>query len=122
METDKVTALRSEPASTSIVWRACDMDAEVPELVSFPFGELYFFSRTSPLKHRGDNEDAAMLMVDEQSAILAIADGVGSSPNGARASRLTVESIVRERDSADSPSAVITEGALQAHKELLSEA
>jgi serine/threonine protein phosphatase PrpC len=64
-----------------------------PELIPLLSGWTAVFSRRSPLKDTV-NEDAAIVVpVDEQSGVIAVADGCGGMSGGANASRIAVETL-----------------------------
>jgi hypothetical protein len=61
-----------------------------PELHACAGGRVAVLSTCSP-RARGANEDAAALIpVDAERAVLAVADGVGGNPGGARAAALNL--------------------------------
>ena len=73
-------------------------------------GQVGVFSSRSPDK-QGPNEDAAALIpVDDDTAVLAVADGVGGQPDGARASNLLLDLLVRSLEGA--PAATDVRGAI----------
>jgi len=57
-------------------------------------GQVAIFSARSPDKESPNEDAAGVVPVDEQAAVLVVADGVGGSPAGQRASALAVEQMV----------------------------
>lgn len=62
-----------------------------PELVQIPAGEAVVYSRRSPDKETINEDAACIVSIDEDRAVLAVADGCGGMSSGDRASRLSVE-------------------------------
>lgn len=63
------------------------------ECASIALGLVNVYSTRSPEK-KSDNEDAAAIIpIDENRAILAVADGVGGQPGGAIAAELTLQTL-----------------------------
>ncbi len=65
--------------------------AEVHDLL---FGELVLFSTRAPDKTAPNEDAATFITVDEGQAVLAVADGMGGSPAGRRASKLALEELL----------------------------
>ena len=64
-------------------------------LIDLPHGDAAVFCARSPLK-RTPNEDAAVVIeVDDDRAILAVADGMGGQPDGDQASEIALETVTR---------------------------
>jgi len=57
-------------------------------------GQAAIFSARSPDKESPNEDAAAVVPVDEHAAVLIVADGMGGSPAGQRASALAVEEMV----------------------------
>ena len=108
----------SETVSRPVIWFGMDMI--YPENLPFFAGELFGGTVKSPSKPKGGNEDAAAIVsLSMTSGVLAVADGVGSSPDGARASRILVSSIVESDET--KPAKRVCEAALRAHSALINE-
>ena len=68
-------------------------NGELHECASISSGLVHVYSARSPEK-ASDNEDAAAIIpIDENRAILAVADGVGGQPGGAVAAELTLQTL-----------------------------
>jgi serine/threonine protein phosphatase PrpC len=75
---------------------------EAPATYEWACGTLAVFTAPAPGK-TGDNEDAiAVAAVDDDTAVLVLADGAGGHGNGGPAARVAVEAVVRELTSLDS--------------------
>lgn len=71
-----------------------DARFEEPRVESpFANGQVAIFSTPRPGDADRTNEDAAMLLANERSGILVVADGAGGQPSGAKASELAVVSM-----------------------------
>jgi serine/threonine protein phosphatase PrpC len=57
-------------------------------------GEAAAFSRACPGREERNEDAAALIPVDEGSAVLAVADGLGATPQGDHAASLAVRSLV----------------------------
>ena len=67
-----------------------------PTCVKYPRGMVAMFSTASPFK-RSPNEDCyAVIPLNKETLILAVADGAGGHPNGGMAARLVIEAVVKE--------------------------
>jgi serine/threonine protein phosphatase PrpC len=70
-------------------------------LFALGIGEVAIYSRRSPTKLSPNEDAAAVLATGEDSAVLAVADGLGGAPAGQQASSIAVESLVQSiRDAA----------------------
>jgi serine/threonine protein phosphatase PrpC len=56
-------------------------------------GELALFSARSPAKETPNEDAVAVIAMTEDSAVLAVADGLGGAPSGQHASAVAVESL-----------------------------
>lgn len=76
----------------------------VPDLADLRCGSIAMFSTRSPTK-KTINEDAyAIVPIDEETIVLAVADGVGGHPFGDAAARLAIQSLIVElRQNSSSP-------------------
>jgi len=68
-------------------------------------GLLVLYSERAPHKEAG-NEDSAAWLSFEDRLVLAVADGLGGAPSGARASALAVQAICEAVEAADDPTAL----------------
>lgn len=90
-----------------------------------PMGQVVAFSRAAPYKTNGEpNEDGlAIIQVDEDNFVLAVADGVGGSPTGSIASAIVLD-VLASAFSLETPPAAITAVIIaaveQAHQEIRS--
>lgn len=63
-------------------------------------GVAWGATRRSPGKTTPNEDSAALWNVSEDSVVIALADGIGGAPSGARASRLAIEAITAALDGA----------------------
>src|SRR5690606_2934715 len=56
-------------------------------------GRVAVFSTRSPARTAPNEDAAAVLAIDDQSAVLVVADGLGGGPNGEHASALAVAAL-----------------------------
>lgn len=56
-------------------------------------GPIGVYSARSPFKETDNEDAAAVIPIDEQRAILAVADGVGGQPGGAEAAEVALQSL-----------------------------
>ncbi|MFH1754387.1 MAG: protein phosphatase 2C domain-containing protein, partial [Candidatus Latescibacterota bacterium] len=71
-----------------------DTNMDTPELISAAHGQVGIFSARSPDPAQISNEDAAALfIVDEHRAVLALADGVGGIRGGELASSAAIQQL-----------------------------
>jgi serine/threonine protein phosphatase PrpC len=82
-----------------------------PELANLKCGSIAMFSTRSPAK-KTINEDAyAVVPIDEETIVLAVADGVGGHPFGDAAARLAIQSLIvelRQRTSSPLDTAILS--------------
>lgn len=64
-----------------------------PELVPLAAGRVAIFSAPCPPGDRPSEDAAVLVPLDEQTAVLAVADGAGGAPKGGTAARLAIEGI-----------------------------
>lgn len=77
------------------------MDDVMP--CALPRGSAALFSRRSHLKESENEDAAAVLVVSEETFVLAVADGAGGMRAGARASQTAIDELARlVRESSDS--------------------
>ncbi len=73
----------------------------LPELIELPHGQATVFSRSSPAKTSGNEDCAAVIIVNDDTTLLMVADGMGGHANGAAASafltRLLGDSMSEEK-------------------------
>lgn len=74
---------------------------DLSEVETFPIaaGSVVVFCRAEPGKATGNEDSVALIPISSGSAVLVVADGVGGMPSGARASRITVETLAERLDS-----------------------
>ena len=58
-------------------------------------GAVSIFSARSPDRRRGNEDAAALIPAGRNAAVLAVADGVGGLPAGARAAAAVITALVR---------------------------
>jgi serine/threonine protein phosphatase PrpC len=59
----------------------------------FAQGQLAFFSTARPDEPSRTNEDSALVLANDRSGLLVVADGAGGQPSGDKASELAVQSM-----------------------------
>lgn len=57
-------------------------------------GKVAVFSARSPEKTSGNEDSAAVIRLDDDTAVLVVADGVGGLPGGEQASALVIDSLI----------------------------
>jgi serine/threonine protein phosphatase PrpC len=70
-----------------------EQDAEEPEASEIAGGEAAVFSARCPGKATPNEDAAALIPIDGERAVLAVADGVGGAPGGEQASRVALEAL-----------------------------
>jgi serine/threonine protein phosphatase PrpC len=68
-----------------------DMDAVAVHAVAR--GEVAVYSHRSPIKDSESEDGAAVIPVDDQRAVLAVADGLGGQPSGAEAADVALKTL-----------------------------
>jgi serine/threonine protein phosphatase PrpC len=101
-----------------------DAHFEKPRLEApFVRGQVAVFSTSRPGEEGRTNEDAALLLANDRSGVLVVADGAGGQPAGAKASELavvTMEETVRVAlDSGDSLRNAVLNGFERANRAVL---
>ena len=71
-------------------------DMREPELLPFAGGEVAVLSSRCPGKESPNEDGAAILPVDDEGGLLAVADGMGGGRVGEAAARIAIESLSRE--------------------------
>ena len=66
----------------------------VPELADLKCGSIAMFSTRSPAKETINEDAYAVIPIDEETIVLAVADGVGGHPFGDAAARLAIQSLI----------------------------
>lgn len=68
------------------------------EISVYPFdnGEVALFSTPSPDKITANEDAIALIPVDNESVVLAVADGAGGAPGGDYAAKIAIESLISE--------------------------
>jgi serine/threonine protein phosphatase PrpC len=69
-----------------------DMDA--PRAFQVPNGKVVAYTRCAPGKAKGNEDSAAIIPMDDQRLVLAVADGLGGQPEGASASRIALQALI----------------------------
>ena len=67
---------------------------DAPERIPFDGGEIWVYSRRSPLKDTANEDSAGVVVLNESAAVFVVADGCGGMAGGERASRIAVDSLV----------------------------
>ena len=68
-------------------------DLESPEKIESLDGQLFVYTHRAPHKETENEDCLAVLPLDNNSGILAIADGLGGAPSGSAASQISIETI-----------------------------
>jgi serine/threonine protein phosphatase PrpC len=84
---------QAEPLASPLVISETDMVAAATYQMAG--GEVVVFTTRSPGKPTSNEDSVALLPIDEHSAILVVADGVGGNAAGEQASRLAVTTLRR---------------------------
>jgi serine/threonine protein phosphatase PrpC len=90
-----------------------EQDAQAPEASEIAGGEAAVFSARCPGKQTPNEDAAALIPLDAERAVLAVADGLGGAPGGEQASRVAVEALWTAlsrapRDAASLQSAILS--------------
>ena len=72
-----------------------DSDMEQSEVLELATGDASVFSSSCPESANSNQDAAAIFEVDKDTAILVVADGVGGSLSGEKASKRTINSIAK---------------------------
>ena len=89
--------------------------------VALRHGEAVCFSSRSPAKDSANEDALAIIPVDEQSTILAVADGLGGMPAGEQASQILMESLIAAlANGKDNIREAILQGIDNANRQILS--
>ena len=83
------------PDSSSQTWLYLDRDMPQPELLPVAGGPVWVLSARCPTKQSPNEDSAAVISLGADSAVLAVADGMGGGQAGEQASRLALESLER---------------------------
>lgn len=75
-----------------------------PDLTDLQCGSIAMFSTRSPTKETINEDAYAVIPIDEETIVLAVADGVGGHPFGDAAARLAIQSLIVELRQASSSS------------------
>lgn len=90
----------SPDARPALCW--CEVDGPQLRTVALAGGSAVVVTKKGPYRGEDANQDAALVRaVDDTRAVLAVADGAGGLPAGAKAARLAVDAIDRALDVAD---------------------
>ena len=81
---------RDHPHDARMFFDAC---LTAPEQILFPAGEIWIFSKRSPMKDAANEDSAGVVFVNQTAAVFMVADGCGGMAGGERASRLALESL-----------------------------
>ncbi len=102
--------------SDTLVVKFIETDTPLAELVPNPFvadrsgqdrgiesrcGDVALFCRCSPGKTEPNDDSAAVVYLAPDAAVLVVADGLGGSPLGHKASAIAVETVVEHVSAAD---------------------
>lgn len=77
--------------------RSClflEQDMETPELHDLAYGQVAVFSSRAPGKDAVNEDAAAVIPLDDERGVLAVADGVGGQPSGQSASSVALRSLL----------------------------
>ena len=75
-----------------------------PELADLKCGSIAMFSNRSPAKETTNEDAYAVMPIDDDTIVLAVADGGGGHPFGDAAARLAIQSLIVELREASSTS------------------
>jgi serine/threonine protein phosphatase PrpC len=99
-----------------------ESNMDQPELIDVAGGHVVAFSRTCPGKLEPNDDSGLFLRLSDQRFVIAVADGVGGSPLGYKASGIAMqclaETLVDCRDSQDLRPAIL-DGIEKANEEIL---
>lgn len=69
-------------------------DMDVPRRYTVINGSVVAYTRRAPGKAKGNEDSAAIIPIDDERLVLAIADGLGGQPEGASASRIALQALI----------------------------
>jgi serine/threonine protein phosphatase PrpC len=85
-----------------------------PEAQPFAGGTVVFFSVPCPGEQRPNEDGLALIRLDERSGALAVADGLGGQPAGAKAAKIALHSLAESLNRAHSEGTYLREAILDA--------
>jgi serine/threonine protein phosphatase PrpC len=92
------------PGEVALVARILtDADMAAGEILPFARGEVAVYSARSPEKERGNEDAAALILIDSEQGVLAVADGVGGQSGGECAAQIAMHRLEQEVAAADLP-------------------
>lgn len=107
----------------ALIWSQQDMAR--PETFALPLGSLVIYTARAPGKTVCSEDALALIPVDAETCLFAVADGVGGQPAGEEAAKLTLETLCKHvRAAAADPASVmqaIMDGAHAANHALLAQ-
>jgi len=80
-----------------------DADMGEGELLPFAGGEVALYSARSPDKESKNEDAAALILIDSEQGVLAVADGVGGQAGGESAAETALHRLEKAVDAADLP-------------------
>lgn len=80
-----------------------DADMSAGEILPFARGEVAVYSARSPEKEGGNEDAAALILIDSEQGVLAVADGVGGQSGGECAAEIAMHRLEQEVAAADLP-------------------
>jgi serine/threonine protein phosphatase PrpC len=78
-----------------------DVDMREGELLPFARGEVAVYSARSPERDGGNEDAAALILIDSEQGLLAVADGVGGQAGGESAAEIALRELERAVAAAD---------------------
>jgi serine/threonine protein phosphatase PrpC len=85
-----------------------------PEAEPFAGGSAVFFSTPCPGGQRANEDGLALIPLDERGGVLAVADGLGGQPAGAKAAKIALDSLAASLNRARGEGTYLREAILDA--------
>lgn len=96
-------AAGGDPLATQLI---CGAAMETPEVLEVGGGSVCYYSRRCDGKPTANEDAAAVIPVADRGVVIAVADGVGGLPQGDKAARITLETLIEHLAGISDPAAL----------------